>query len=610
MTVLYLDFETKDGFIGAKLGAGWAYALHTKAKEFKVLGMAYTIVGITGEITHKDYTADPTEMYLAVELADTLVMHNAQYDLGCLKVLGISVEGKKIFDTMVMAKLYDNSLMSYSLENLSKMYLGVQKDTELLANTVLEMQEYQNAEIRDKSNPKTALKWAYSNMDLLPVPVVAEYAMKDIECTKGLYEFFKDKIDRPELAEKYSYVQKICVDMRARGVRIDLEKAHAASRALNLRIVDLCEKIFNVAGHEINLNSSRELAALLESQGIECPRTDKDNVSVTTEFLESQSSELCQWIADAKMLTKVKNDFIVKILAIAELTVSPCGRYGRVFPELNLMEAVTGRFSSSNPNIQQIPARDPEMGKLCRGIFIAEEGEKIFAADFSNQEGRLQVHYAYGQQCEGSALMKVEFDRNPNFDVHQKVADLVGVDRKTAKTINLGLSYGMGGGKLCRSLGLPTEIWETPEGTKVEVAGKRGKAIINKYKEMCPYLVELSEKCQEAMKKNRYIRTLGGRMSRMEPPLTDPVTKKRKSTEYKALNKLVQGSAADQTIEAMLQAEKAGIKMLFPVHDEIVISGTREDAIKLKDIMENAVKLHVPVVAEVDLNGGDSWADA
>jgi len=609
MTTLFLDAETKDEYM-SELGAGWAYALHTKAKEFKVLGMACHELmdgkdGFSGYVTNVEGIAG------LVKRADTLVMHNAQYDLGCLKVLGIPVEGKKIFDTMIMGKLYNNSLTSYSLDNLSKMYLGKQKSNDLLATTVMGLQAYQESAVKAKAKPATALTWAKSNMDKIPVEVVAEYAMMDIECTKGLYEFYKDKIDVPELAEKYSYVQKICVDMRARGVRIDLQKAEAAARALNVRIVAVCDKLFNAAGQNLNLNSPRELAAFLEREGIECPRTDKGALSVTKDFLETQDAEICDWIIEAKKLTKSKNDFITKILAVAELTRSEDGKYGRVFPELNLMEAVTGRFSSSNPNIQQIPSRDPEMSNLCRGIFIAEEGERLFAIDFKGQEVRMRIHYEYGQQCEGSSLIKLEFDKNPLFDIYDKVSRMMGVDRPTAKEIDLGLSYGMGGAKLCKTLGLPTEIayvdkngkWynNPPKDVRAEpvrVAGKQGKAFIKRYHEAYPSLKELSLKCQEAMKKNKYIRTLGGRKSYTDGKI------------YKALNKLIQGSAADQTIEAMLQAEKAGIKMLFPVHDEIVISGTREDAIKLKDIMENAVKLHVPVVAEVNLEGGDSWATA
>jgi DNA polymerase I-like protein with 3'-5' exonuclease and polymerase domains len=243
-------------------------------------------------------------------------------------------------------------------------------------------------------------------------------------------------------------------------------------------------------------------------------------------------------------------------------------------------------------NMQQIPSRDPVFGPMCRSMFIPEDGDKWFAIDFSNQEGRLQVHYANMLKCEGASSLAKAFNNDPNIDMHQKVADMVGIGRREAKSINLGVSYGMGVSKLASQLGVPVN---------------KAKIILDKYNRMAPYLYQLNQKCMKAMEVRGYIKTIGGRLSSIDPPMY--IDGKKVTFEYKALNKLIQGSAADQTIEAMIMAYNEDIPVLLPVHDELCMSGNEEQAKRLKEIMETAVKLTVPVVAEYEEHGGNNWSE-
>jgi DNA polymerase-1 len=219
---------------------------------------------------------------------------------------------------------------------------------------------------------------------------------------------------------------------------------------------------------------------------------------------------------------------------------------------------------------------------MCRSFFVPEEGETWYSLDYSNQEGRLQVHYAVLLDCKGADLVQKEFLRDPNFDLHQWVADLCGIARFDGKTINLGISYGMALNSLGQSLSVS------------RAEAKRLKGLYNK---QMPYLSDLATKCEGIMKDKGRIKTLGGRLLRREDGF-----------EYKTLNKLIQGSASDQTVEAMIQAYKRGIPVLFPVHDELNLSTSNpQDAYDLQALMTIAYELVIPTV--VSIGSGENWGE-
>jgi DNA polymerase I-like protein with 3'-5' exonuclease and polymerase domains len=612
MRICTLDFETRDPYIKLKLGAGWAYAYNVKDSPFKILGAAVgTYDGIVKYITDWD------ELKEILQQHDTILAHNATYELGILHCIykGTDItwiNELKVLDTKLLYKLYDNTLMSYTLDALAKRYVKEPKGHQILIDAIWdnglypwlkkEITEKNRAEkkgeeyIRTKPEDKKILKFAYENMDLLQekdFDSMSKYAISDIDLTYKLYKFVIDKLDI-KLVKKFSYLTHICVQYRLKGVRIDLTKAAEIYDKLTPLIVEKCKEAYLIAGYEFNINSPKEMPTVFDKLKIKYPRTKAGNPSITTPWLEKQSHPICKIIVDARKYKKIQGDFIKKIMNMQEYTCPsayPNGSFGMIYPEINILEAKTGRFSSTCPNIQQIPSRDKVLAPLCRSIFVPFEGETWYSLDFSNQEGRLVVHYANLLGCEGANELALEFQKDPNLDMHQRGADLAGISRKEAKSIVLGIMYGMGIGKLALSLNLSEQ-----------------QAIIlkEKYDMMLPFLTQLNTCCRKLLKERGYLKTISGRMSRLDPPVF--IEGSQKTFEYKALNKLIQGSAADMSIEAMIAAYKAGLPVLFPVHDEFNLSGTREQAEKMQEIMENCIEMSVPSIAEI--GEGTSWADA
>lgn len=611
MKLLTIDLETHDPYIDRDLGAGWVFKLNNiPGNDFEFLGAAYRTH--EGEI---GYETDIERVRALVDSHDGLIAHNASYDIGSLMAFGIdSVKDKLVFDTEVGSRLFNSGLQSHSLDNVAQLYLKTRKNNMVLADAVWDHDLYPWLKKEEKARDKAEklgepferahpgysklLAFAKKNMKLIQQvapKAMARYAMDDVIPTFKLFEHFSQHIDM-ELFKKYSMLCHICIDYRRRGVRVDLDQARAVSDKLRPIIAQKFQECYDIAGMEFNLNSPKDVPFILAKLGLTFPKTSQGNPSITSPWLAQQEHPICKAIVEARKAKKIHKDFVEKIIEMQEFTSPqslPDNQYGRVFPELNLMRARTGRFSCSCPNLQQIPSRDPVYGPLCRSIFVPEEGEKWFSLDFSNQEGRLQVHYASILKCEGADALVQEFTADPNLDMHQKVADLAGISRTEAKAINLGLSYGMGISKLAKSLGL---------------SENQAKLLRDKYNTLAPFLDQLKSKCETAMKKRGYIKTLGGRHSATDPPMV--VDGQYKTFEYKALNKLIQGSAADQTIECMIQAYAKGIPVLFPVHDSMELSGNKEQATELAKIMENAVDLRVPVVVDYSTEGGDSWAGA
>lgn len=610
MRLLTLDFETFDPYIERKLGAGWVYGMNVVTSDFRVIGYSYiTHDGIKGynPITGHPDDVNLTTLRSLVEDHDGVIMHNASYDLGCLKFLGIYRQDLATYDTEVMARLYNSVEIRCSLDALSKKYIGRKKTNDELCDYVWESGLYaqytyektstvvQNRPASNSLLEKCAKSWLYkiqqANFDL-----TAKYAITDVECTLGLFEFYKKHGLDLDLAKRFSMLAHICIDYRTRGIRVDLKKAKRARANIRTKITKLKNELKEVLGWEPDINSAAKLSIVFDRLKIRYPYTEKGNPSITSKWMETVPHPVCQLIVKIKKYEGICKDFIEKIINMQIYSSPGQSDCGRVFPELNILRARTGRFSSSAPNIQNIPRRDEELGPICRGMFVPEEGETLFSLDFSNQEGRLQVHYADVMDLESGKALAAAWRNDPTLDLHQWVADLANISRDAAKAINLGLSYGMGLAKLAMMLGVDEET---------------AAAIRDQYNETVPFLKELSDLCKHTLKRRGYIKTLLGRHSRLDASTeVNPGTGRfeTKTFEYKGLNKLIQGSAVDQIVTVMELAHDMGIKVLAVVHDEVVMTGNKEQADKLKEIMETSVKLRVPVV--VDVGMGPSWAEA
>lgn len=527
------------------------------------------------------------------------IFANANYDIGWLATEGIHPAGE-IHDVQVMAPLLDEHRFQYSLDSLAETYLGFGKDTKILE------QAARDHKIIDYM----------SKLYLFPANVVGPYAERDAEATLALFRIFEPMIVADRLQQVYlleRQVQPIILEMRQRGLRVDIERAHRTIAEFKKKEKEANDKIKHATGLRINANSAIELAKAFDQIGIKYGRTAENQPSITAEFLDKLDHPLGAIIRQARKYEKAYGTFIEKYILNRHIN-------GRLFAQFNQLKGddggtVGGRFSSSDPNLQNIPARDPDIGPAVRSLFLPEEGEEWMAADYANQEPRLQVHYAALLDLEGTEAALKRYAEDPAISYHKIVQEMIepflpkklpeGVTPyKVAKTINLGKAYGMGGPKLCRSLGLPTKViphWQTGEPT--EVAGDEGQLILDQYDKAVPFTKKISSIAQFRAKSQGFITTFGGRRCRF------PKTGNGSGNERKALNRLIQGSAADQTKKAMVDLHKNGHLILLTMHDENAISvKSREEVQECRYIMEHAIELKVPSICDVDV--GPSWGEA
>jgi len=419
------------------------------------------------------------------------------------------------------------------------------------------------------------------------------------------------------------------IDMKFKGVRVDVEKAHDLKKTLILKEKKLLLEIKNETGIDVQLMAARSVAKVFDKLKLKYETTAVSKApSFTKNYLSKHPHPIVKKIAQAREVNKSHSTFIDSILRFTHK--------GRIHADINPIRSdsggtVTGRFSYSNPNLQQIPARNKELGPLIRSLFIPEENCKWGCFDYSQQEPRLVVHYAATTEpiSFDSSVSDIVSKFNSNsVDFHKTVADMANISRTQAKTINLGLFYGMGKAKLQAELGL---------GTKEEA-----EKLFDKYHDSVPFVKELMNATSRLAAKNGSIGTLLGRRCRFNKweidefrpgVMSSPMTKAEALAEakertdktkenggkgkyfgikrcwtYKALNKLIQGSAADMTKKAMLDLYNEGIVPHIQIHDELDISvESDKQAKKIVEIMENAVKLEIP--NKVDYESGKNWGD-
>ena len=521
----------------------------------------------------------------------TFIFHNAMYDVCWLRSAGLTIKGK-IVDTMIAASLIDENRMSYRLDTLAKFYVGLGKDEKILVEAA---KDY-------GLDPK-------KDMWRLPALFVGQYAERDAVATLKLWKRLETELYKQELWDIFNLETKLfpcLVDMRFKGVRVDLEKAAFIKKDLMQREQKIVNKIKDLTGINVEIHAARSIAKAFDKLKLPYDRTAKsDEPSFTKNFLQNHPHELARCIADAREINKAHTTFID---SITKHSVK-----GRIHADINQIRSdqggtVTGRFSMSNPNLQQIPARHPEIGPMIRSIFIPEEKTVWGSFDYSQQEPRILVHYAKLQNLEGVDGI-VDAYNDGDADFHQVVADMAGIERKQAKTINLGLMYGMGKNKLMSELGLMKESAEK---------------LIKQYHAKAPFVKKLMDNVTRKAENYGKIRTIGGRACHFElwqplefgvfKPL--PLEQARKEYDeplkraftYKALNKLIQGSAADMTKKSMVALYENGIIPHIQIHDEVDISvESDKQAEQIIEIMESAVTLKVP--NKVDYEYGKNWGD-
>ena len=587
-----IDLETKDPNLNIRMGSGSVVGVG------EVVGVSVAIKNWSGyyPIAHEGGGNMDRTMVLKW-LKDVLntpsdkIFHNAMYDVCWLRAMGLKINGR-IIDTMIASALVDENQMRYDLNNCSKRYTGKGKnETELY---------------------EAAKSWGVdpkAEMYKLPAIYVGAYAEKDAEITLELWQELKKEIDHQDISSIMAMETELfpcLVDMRFLGVRVDQEQAAIEKKLMVADEKKCLQEVKKETGVDVQIWAARSIAQVFDHLKLEYDRTEKTQApSFTKNFLQNHPHPLVKRIARAREINKAHTTFIDTILKHTYK--------GRIHAEINQLRGdnggtVTGRFSYSNPNLQQIPARNKELGPRIRSLFLPEKNCKWGCFDYSQQEPRLVVHYAALQNLYGVDEVLNAY-REGDADFHDIVADMAEIPRYQAKTINLGLFYGMGKNKLQAELG---------------VSKDKADDLFRQYHGKVPFVKQLMDNVMRRAQDSGRIRTLLGRLCRFhlwEPnqfgihkalphdaALREHGPGIKRAYTYKALNKLIQGSAADMTKKAMIELHKEGIIPHIQVHDELDISVKDDkEAKQIVQIMESSVDLEVP--NKVDYEAGENWGN-
>jgi DNA polymerase I-like protein with 3'-5' exonuclease and polymerase domains len=582
-----IDLETKDPNLKT-MGSG------SVTGQAKIVGIALAVDGWSAyyPIAHEgggnmDRKKVMDYFRTILNYSSRKIFHNAMYDVCFIRAEGLKINGE-VVDTMIAGSLVNENRFRYDLGSMGRDYLGKGKNEAVLTETAKEW----------GIDPK-------SEMYKLPAMYVGEYAEQDAKLTLELWQEMKKQILMEEVSSIFELETELfpcLVDMRFLGVRVDVEAAHRLKDKLVTEEKECLQKVKKETGVDTQIWAARSIEKVFQKLHLPYDRTKKtDSPSFTKNFLQNHEHPVVKQIARAREINKAHTTFIDTILKHSHK--------GRIHAEINQLRSdvggtVTGRFSYANPNLQQIPARNKELGPMIRSLFIPEEGHTWGCFDYSQQEPRLVVHYAALDGLYGVQEV-IDAYKDGEADFHQIVAEMADIPRSQAKTINLGLFYGMGKNKLQAELGINED---------------KAKDLFKQYHNRVPFVKTLMDSVMRKASNNGRVRTWLGRRCRFdlwepnqygihkalphEAALAEHGPGIRRAYTYKALNRLIQGSAADMTKKAMVELHKEGITPHIQVHDELDIS-VSNNADKIKEIMESAVELEVPI--KVDYESGLNW---
>jgi len=445
---------------------------------------------------------------------------------------------------------------------------------------------------------------------------VGRYAEQDATVTLRLWDRLRGDLVNDEctgIFDLESSLLPVLLDMKTRGVRVDIDKAEQVQKELKRREDALLLEIKDLTQVSVEPWVATSIAKAFDAVGLTYERTkNTDAPSFTKQFLANHEHPLAQKIVRLREFNKANTTFIETILEHSH--------NGRIHCDFNPLRSdeggtVTGRFSSSNPNLQQIPARDPEIKAMIRGLFIPEEECKWGSFDYASQEPRWLAHYCStlkGANRHPQIDDVVQMYQDGDADFHQMVADIAGISRKQAKTVNLGIMYGMGRGKLAGVM---------------DITEEEAKELLGQYHDKVPFVKGMADLAMKQADNNGHIRTWLGRKCRFdmwEPksygynkalPLEKAAKEYggkaaiKRAFTYKALNRLIQGSSADQTKKAMVDCYAEGLLPMLTVHDELCFNiESQEQADRIVEIMTTCVpNLNIPF--EVDAAIVNNWGE-
>lgn len=539
-----------------------------------------------------------------------IVGANLLYDCEWLKAdLNIDVRSPK-YDVQVADPLLDENYPTYRLNAIAQRRLGLCKDEELLYSQGAQFLGVTCRKEKEDERKKEIADQVKNQIYKLPASFVGPYGETDAVLPIDIFLQQEKELKEQKLWDIFlleSRIQDLLIAMRFQGVPVDLAKAEKVAEELQIDFDTEMNKIFHRVGFKPDIWSVESLVSVCDKLGLKYEKTDKGNPSFDAEWLSSQEHPIFKMILEARQLDRCGAVFIKSKIIDMAINGKVHTQYWQVKNDKG--GTVSGRFASSNPNLQQVPARNERLATKVRSLFVAESGCRWGCFDYSQQEPRVIVHYASLLGLRGADIAKQRYTDDPNTDYHQFVADLTQIERKTAKNINLGLAYGMG----------PKKFSEKYGKTYAEA-----RQLFNIYHAKLPYIRELSDYCERVVKQRGHIKTLLGRHCHFNlygPPRWQagmlPLRKKEAIEKYglpvmqyftyKAMNRLIQGSSADMIKKAMIDCWDAGYLNHMTVHDELNFANLTEDKQfkDIKEIMLNCVKLQVPL--KLDVESGNTW---
>jgi DNA polymerase-1 len=504
--------------------------------------------------------------------------HNIKYDIMVLRKEGIDVKGP-VFDTMIAAYLLNPNKPNHSLEEVSLEYLSYRKKTFM--------------EVLGRRN----------SFAEVPLEEAVPYACDDASLSFELKEILHGKLMENSLEKLYLDIEEpliyVLADMEMAGLKVDLEKISEISKELERELDGITRRIYFLAGCEFNINSPRQLADILfHNLGLQPGKKTKTGFSTGMGVLEelAQTHELPREILNYRSLNKLKTTYIDVLPAL----INP--RTGRIHTSFNQTVTATGRLSSSEPNLQNIPVKG-DWGRRIRETFVAEENNILLSADYSQVELHILAHLS-----NDAGLIEAFRD---NLDIHARTAsEILGIPidrvtadmRRIAKTVNFSVIYGIS----------PYGLSET-----LNISREEAREYIDHYFKRHPGVKSYIEQCLEEAREKGYVATIFGR-KRAIPEIRSKNLNTRQQGERLAINSPIQGAAADIIKIAMINIRKKFIKnglkvrMILQVHDELLfeLPAPELDTVRkiVKEEMEGVVALSVPL--RVGINYGRNWAEA
>jgi DNA polymerase I-like protein with 3'-5' exonuclease and polymerase domains len=536
------------------------------------------------------YEEEKNRAIVAAELGDNedKLAANCQYDMDWLENYEeIKVNGF-IHDVQIAEPLLNEYRTSYSVNTLA---------------TIYEIETKRNQRIQEWATAHGYTDKAIKHIKEMPSALVGEYSEHDTDMEYAILQKQLVLLENQKLMDLYRMecgLTPLLLKMRKTGIRIDVNKRNEISALFRQRFSQLRAELFTEYGM-FNHNSTRDLKEKFEELGIEYGRTERGAPSITKVELERSDHPFAKKVLALREVDKVYNAFTMGAFLEHEIN----GRIHCSFYQLKRDDGgtVSGRFSSQNPNLQQVPGKDEsekgafDFGHMVRSIFIPEEGCLYGKIDYSQIEYRVIAHYARGS---GAEEIKQRYNNDPNTDYHQFVMDKAKeygheLTRGNAKRLNFGSAYFMGSAAMSRKFN-----WTMEE----------AESFMAMYNKSMPFIKPTRSAVVDVAKGRGYILTILGRRARVSDEI------RQNHREYVMFNRLVQGSAADIMKKGMHDAYYAGLfDVLTPhitVHDELGLSipKTKEgiEAYKeLKHVMETCVKLRVPIIADAEI--GPSWGE-